>query len=72
VTFRRVTTPELIKVKKEKCDLFVGSHSILVRCWNRFSQPLNIHGLNDVRQTELLTAVTPMPQTCAFDFELAI
>jgi hypothetical protein len=72
VTLRRVTSLELIKVKNENCALFVGSHSILVRCRNRFSQPLNIHGLNGVRQTELPAVETPVPDTSAFDFELAI
>jgi hypothetical protein len=72
VTLRRFTSPELIEVKNEKCDLFADSHSTLARCRNRFSQPLNICGLNDVRQTELLTTETPVPETSAFDFELAI
>jgi hypothetical protein len=72
VTLRRVTSLELIKVKNEKCDLFVESHSILARCRNRFSQPLNIHGLNDVRRTELLTAETPVPDTSDFEVVLAI
>jgi hypothetical protein len=72
VTLRRVTSPELIKVKNEKCDLFVDCHSILARCRNRFSQPLNIHGLYDVRQTELLSAQTPVPDTSNFEVVLAI
>jgi hypothetical protein len=71
VTLRRVTSPELIKVKKEKCDLFVGSHSSWARCRNRFSQPLNIRGLN-YRQRALLTAERLVPEKSAFDFELAI
>jgi hypothetical protein len=71
VTLRWVTSLELIKVKSEKCDLFVDSHSTLARCWNRFSQLLNTHGLND-RQTELLTAETPVPEKSAFEVELAI
>jgi hypothetical protein len=33
---------------------------------------LNIHGLNDVRQTALLTAQTPVPETSAFEVQLAI
>jgi hypothetical protein len=33
---------------------------------------LNIHELNDIRQTELLTAETLVPETSAFEVELAI
>jgi hypothetical protein len=72
LTLRRVTSPELIKVKNEKCDLFADSHSILARCRNRFSQPLNIHGLNDVRQTELLAAETPVPDKSDFEVVLGL
>jgi len=43
-------------VKDEKCDLVTDSHSILARRRNHFSQLLNIHRVNDVRQTELHTA----------------
>jgi hypothetical protein len=44
----------------------------MARCRNHFSQLLNIPGLNDVRQTELLTAETLVPAKSAFEFELAI
>ena len=72
MTLRRVTSLELIKLKNEKCDLFVDSLSILARCRNIFYQLLNIDGLNDVRQTELLTAETLVPETSALDVELTI
>ena len=39
--------------KDEKGDLFADSHSILARWRNYFSQILNVHGVNDVRQTEI-------------------
>jgi hypothetical protein len=42
-------------VKDEKVDLVADSHSILARCRNFFSQLLNAHGVNDVRQTEIHT-----------------
>jgi hypothetical protein len=71
LTLRRVTSPELIKVKNEKCDLFGDSHSTLAKCRNRFSQPLNIHGLYDVK-TELLTAESPLPDTSDFKVVLTI
>ena len=33
-----------------------GFHSILARWRNHFPQLLNVHGVNDVRQTEIHTA----------------
>ena len=44
----------------------------MATCRNHFSQLLNIHGPNDVRQTELLTAETLEPETSGFEFEFAI
>jgi len=43
-------------VKDDKGDLFADSHSILASWRNYFSQILNVHGFNDVRQTEIHTA----------------
>jgi hypothetical protein len=48
VTLRRVRTNI---VKDEKGDLVADSHSILIRYRNRFSHVLNVHEVNDVRQT---------------------
>ena len=55
-------------VKDEKCDLVTDSHSIWGRWRNHFSQLLNIHWPNDVRQTEILIAVPPVPAPSAFEF----
>jgi hypothetical protein len=35
------------------CDLFADSHSILNGCKNYFCKLLNVHGVNDVRQTKM-------------------
>jgi hypothetical protein len=48
------------------------SHSILARWRNHFSQLLNIHGVNDVRQTEVHTAEPLVPEPSAFEVEMAI
>jgi len=37
-------------VKDKKGDLVTGSHSILGRWRNHFSQLFNIHGVTDIRQ----------------------
>ena len=39
---------------------------------NYFSQLLNVHGFNDVRQVEIHTAEPLVPEPNAFDVELAI
>jgi len=46
--------------------LVADSHSILARLRNDFSQLLNVHGVKDVRQTEIL-----VPDPNASDIELA-
>ena len=55
-----------------KIDLFADSHIILVRWRNYFSQLLNIHGVNDVRQTEIHTAQPLVPEPSAFEVGMAI
>jgi hypothetical protein len=64
----KVFQPRTNIVKDEKGDLVTDSHSILARWRDHFSQLLNVHGVNDVRQTEGHTAET----TSAFEVELAI
>ena len=44
--------PRTYTVKDDKGDLFSDYHSILARWRNYFSQILNVHGVNDIRQTE--------------------
>jgi hypothetical protein len=60
------------KVKDEKGDLVADSYSILARWRNHFSQLLNIHGNNDVRQAELHTAEPLVSEPSAFKVEFAI
>jgi len=59
-------------VKDETGDLVTDSHSILARWRNHFSQLLNIHGINDVRQTEIHTAEPLVPELSAFEVKKAI
>jgi hypothetical protein len=56
----------------EKGDLVADSHSILARWRNNFSQLLNVHGVNNVRQTEVHMAEPLVPEASAFEFEMAI
>ena len=70
--FKKGYQPGTYTVKDEKGDLVAGCHSNLARWKNHFSQLLNVHGVNDVRQTEIHTAEPPVPEPSAFEFELAI
>jgi len=47
--FKQGNQPRINIGKDEKVDLVVDSHSILAMLRNHFSQILNIHGVNDVR-----------------------
>jgi len=49
--FKKGYQPRTNIVKEDKGDLVADSHSILARWRNYFSQILNVHGVNDVRQT---------------------
>jgi hypothetical protein len=56
----------------DKADLVMHSHSILARWRNHSSQLLNIHGVNDVRQTEIHTTEPLVPEPSAFEVEMAV
>jgi hypothetical protein len=64
--FKKGYQPRTYVVKDEKGDLVADSHSILARWRNHFFQLLNVHGVNDVRQTEIHTAepLVPEPNDC--------
>ena len=47
------------------------SHSILVMWRKYFSQLLNVHGVNNGRQTEIRTAEPLVTEPSAFDVERA-
>jgi len=51
--------------------LVTDIHDILDRQRNHFSQPLNVQGVNDVRQTEICTAEPLVPEPSAFQVEMA-
>ena len=59
-------------VQDQKGNLVADSYSILARWRIPFSQLLNIHGVNGVRQKEIHTAKPLLPEPRAFEFELVI
>ena len=52
--------------------MVTDSPCILARWRIHFSQLLNVHGVNDVRQTEIRTAQTLAPEPRASRIEMAI
>ena len=50
--FKKGYQPRTIIVKDEKGELVADAHSIMARWRNYFSQLLNVHEDNDVRQAE--------------------
>ena len=70
--FKKGYQPRTDIVKDEKGDLIAESHSILARWRNHFLQLLNVHGDNDVRQTEIHTTEPLVPEPSAFEVDLAI
>ena len=67
---------EYLKTKIDELEtnseIKIISHGILARWRDHFSQVLNVHGFNDIRQTEIHTAKLPVPEPSAVEFEMAV
>jgi len=70
--FKKGYQPRTNTVNDEKSDLGTDCHSILSRWRNRFSQMLNINGVNGVWRTGIHTAKPLVPEPIAFESEMAI
>jgi len=70
--FKKGYQPRTNIVKHEKGHFVADSHSIMARWRKHFSQLLNVHGVNDVRHTEIHTAEPLVPKLSAFEVELPI
>jgi hypothetical protein len=70
--FKKGYQPRTNIVKDEKDDLVTDSHSVLARWGNHFSQLLNVHEANDVRQTEVHKVRPLVPEPSAFKVEMTI
>jgi len=65
--FKKGYQPRTNTLQDQKSDLVADSHNILARWRNHFSQLLNIHGVNDGRQTEIHTTEPLLPEPGACD-----
>jgi hypothetical protein len=70
--FKRDYQPRNNLVKDENGDMLADSHNILNRWKNYFSQLLNVHNVNDVRQIEVHTAEPLVPGPSRLEVEIAI
>jgi len=70
--FKKGYQPRTSIVRDEKGELVADPHSIIARWRNYFSQLLNVHEDNDIRQAEIHTVEPLVPEPSAFEGELAI
>jgi len=70
--FKQGYQPRTNTVQDEKGDLFTDSHSILPRWKNHFSHLMNVHGVNDVRHTQINIAQPIVLELSTFEVEMAI
>ena len=59
-------------VKDKKGDLVADSHGIVARWRKLYCQLFNVHGVSNVRQTEIFTAEPLVAELSVFELELAI
>jgi hypothetical protein len=59
-------------VKDENGDLLADSHNILNWWKNYFSQLLNVHNVNDIRQIEVHTAESLVPAPSRLEVKIAL
>ena len=52
--------------------MIADSYSIVARWGKYFSRLLNVHGVNDIKHTDIHTAEPLVPERSAFEVELAI
>jgi len=72
IDFKKGYQPRTLIVKAEKGELVEDRHSIMARWRNYFSQLLNVHENNYVKQAEIHTVGPLVPEASTFEVELAI
>jgi hypothetical protein len=72
VTLKTGYQPRTNTVKDEKGDLVTDFPPILARWRNHFSHLFNVHGVSDLRQTEIHMAKPQVPEPSASEIEMAI
>ena len=70
--FKKGSQPRTNIIQNVKDGLVTDSHSILARWRNHFCQLFTVHGVSDVRETEIHVAESLVPKLSAFEVETAI
>ena len=70
--FKNGYQPRTALVKDEKGEMFADSYSVLSRWKYHSCQSQHVHGVNDVRQTEMHAAEPLVPKPSASEVETAI
>ena len=70
--FEKGYKPRTHILQDEKGNFFADSHNILARWRNRFFQLMNVHGVNDIRPTEIHTTEPLVPEPSFSEIDLAI
>ena len=70
--FKKGCQPRTTIVKDKKGDVVADPHSIMARRRNCFSQLLNVHEVNDIKQAEIHTVEPLVTEPSAFEGDLAI
>jgi hypothetical protein len=70
--FKKGYQPRNSMVKDEKSDLVTDCHSNLSRCRKHFFQLFIVHGVSDVRQTEIHMAELLAPEPSSLEAEMAV
>ena len=66
--FKKGYQPRTNVVKDQKGYLVAGSYSTVARWRKYFSQPLNVHGVNDIKHIDIHTTEPLVPQPSLFEF----
>jgi hypothetical protein len=70
MNLRRTTNLKVAyRVKDKSSNLLAGSDNILYHCCTWL---LKVHGVNDIRQAEMHTAETLVPEPSSFDIEIVM
>jgi hypothetical protein len=70
--FKKVYQPRINIIKDENGNLLVEPQIVLNRWKNFFNQVLNIHGVHGVRQMDMHTAESLVPEPSLVEVEIAI
>jgi hypothetical protein len=70
--FKKGYQPRINIIKDENGNLLADPHSVLNRWKNFFNQVLNIHGVHNVRQTDIHTAEPLVSEPSLIEVKIAI